>query len=437
MNSATNPSIQQSLRSAEERARKGVEWVPDSPAYLANPYPTYQKLRERDPVHWSASTNQFVLTRYGDIDRVLRDDVNFSKDFTKGDVRKRAVFARSQVPRSVLTMDPPDHMRVRRLVNRAFTPRAVAQMEEYIRSTAHELLDRVEDASEFDLMAALAGPLPCIVITRMIGVPEQDVDRFMQWQRRTLRILEPTLPDGELARILEAERNFSDYLADIIEQRREEPRDDLVTGLVQAEDAGDKLTPAETRATLRLLLVAGNATTTGLIGNGMRALLLHGEQLELLRSQPQLMGNALEELLRYDAPLQLDPRFTATNLEIGGRRIASDSRITCVLGAANRDPELFERPDELDITRSSKAHLSFGRGIHYCLGAALARLEGRIAFEVLLERYSDIRFGAREPQYGNSAALRGLEHLDIRVRRTARATASRGSTGLPQLPSTN
>ena len=423
MKSATRPATlpNQRLKSAEDCGRNGAEWLPNSPEYLANPYPTYRKLRERDPVHWSASTSQFVLTRYDDIDRVLRDDVNFSKDFTKGDVRKRAVFARSQVPRSVLTMDPPDHTRLRRLVNRAFTPRVMAQMEEYIRSTAHQLLDRVGDASEFDLMAVLAGPLPCIVITRMIGVPRQDVDRFMRWQRRTLRILEPTLRDGELARILEAEKNFADYLANIIEQRREEPRDDLVTRLVQAEDAGDKLTPAETRATLRLLLVAGNETTTSLIGNGVRALLLHAEQLELLRSRPDMMGNALEELLRYDAPIQLDPRFAATNLEIGGRRIAPDSRITCVLGAANRDPELFEQPDELDIARSGKTHIAFGLGIHYCLGAALARLEGRIALEALLERYADIRFGARQPEYRKSAALRGLEHLDIRVRRTTRA----------------
>ena len=411
-------------RLAEEWVRSGVAWSPLSPGYIADPYPIYRKLRERDPVHWSIPTNQFLVSRYDDIDRILRDDVNFSKDFTKGDARKRASFSRSKVARNMLTMDPPDHTRLRRLVNKAFTPRAVAQMEDYVRSTAHRLLDSVGDANEFDLMPVLAGPLPTIVIARMIGVPEKDMDRFKVWSDRYVRVLEPMLTGREMDHIMEAERHFFEYFATIIEQRRKEPRDDLVTRLVEAENAGDKLTSDETKGMLRLLLVAGNVTTTDLIGNGLRALLQHSDQMETLRARPDLGGAAIEELLRYDAPVQLDGRFTATDVEIGGRMVKADRRIACLLGSANRDPERFDRPDDLDITRSGQSNMSLGRGIHYCLGAPLARLEGRIALEVLLERYTDIRFGARPPTYRSSIVLRGLEHLDIRVqrhRRTPRA----------------
>ena len=358
-------------RLAEEWVRSGVAWSPLSPGYIADPYPIYRKLRERDPVHWSIPTNQFLVSRYDDIDRILRDDVNFSKDFTKGDARKRASFSRSKVARNMLTMDPPDHTRLRRLVNKAFTPRAVAQMEDYVRSTAHRLLDSVGDANEFDLMPVLAGPLPTIVIARMIGVPEKDMDRFKVWSDRYVRVLEPMLTGREMDHIMEAERHFFEYFATIIEQRRKEPRDDLLTRLVEAEDAGDKLTSDETKGMLRLLLVAGNVTTTDLIGNGLRALLQHSDQMETLRARPHLGGAAIEELLRYDAPVQLDGRFTATDVEIGGRMVKADRRIACLLGSANRDPERFDRPDDLDITRSGQSNMSLGRGIHYCLSMGI------------------------------------------------------------------
>ena len=212
-----------------------------------------------------------------------------------------------------------------------------------------------------------------------------------------------------------AARQFAEYFTAIIERRRREPRDDLVSRLVEAEDAGDKLTAEETRVMLRLLLTAGNETTTNLIGNGVRALLRHPDQLALLRERPELTPSAVEELLRYDPPVQLDMRVALRDMELGGLAVKEGTMITLLIGSANHDPERFPEPEVLDITRSSQPNISFGRGIHHCLGAPLARLEGRIALEVLLERFPRLAFGTRPPKYRPSVVLRGLEHLDVRV----------------------
>jgi len=203
----------------------------------------------------------------------------------------------------------------------------------------------------------------------------------------------------------------------VIEERRREPRDDLVSRLVEAEDEGDKLTADETKVMLRLLLAAGNETTTNLIGNGMRALLDHPQQLALLRERPELATAAVEELLRYDSPVQVDGRMTVRDAEVGGTTVKAGTRVAPLIGSANHDPAKFDRPGELDITRSDIGNISFGRGIHHCLGAPLARLEGRVALEVLLERFEEIGFGARPPVYRPTIVLRGLRHLDVRVRR--------------------
>ena len=251
----------------------------------------------------------------------------------------------------------------------------------------------------------------------MIGVPEDDIERFKVWSDRFARVLEPSLTAKEQGLVLQTNREFGDYFTGIIEQRRREPRDDLVSRLVEAEEEGDKLDAEETRVMLRLLLVAGNETTTNLIGNGMRALLRHPRQFRLLRERPELVPAAVEELLRYDSPVQIDGRVALRDMEVGGVRVKAGSLVALLLGSANRDPERFQRPEELDVTRPDKGNISFGRGIHHCLGAPLARLEGRIVLEVLLERFERIGFGARRPKYRQSVVLRGLGHCDLRVRR--------------------
>ena len=351
------------IRLAGEWLRTGVAYRPLSPRFVADPYPLYRQLRDRDPIHRSIFADQVVVSRYADIDRILRDHRNFGNDFSKVTSSEGSIATRKKLTPSMLAQDPPDHTRLRALVNRAFTPRQVARMEDYIRATAHTLLDKIGDAREFDLMKAFAVPLPTA----------------------------------------------------IIEQRRREPRDDLVSRLVEAEDAGDKLTAKETRVMLRLLLTAGNETTTNLIGNGVRALLRDPDQLALLRERPELIPSAVEELLRYDPPVQLDMRVALRDMELGGLAVKEGTMITLLIGSANHDPERFPAPEQLDITRSGQPNISFGRGIHHCLGAPLARLEGRVALEVLLERIPRLRFGTRPPKYRPNIVLRGLEHLDVRV----------------------
>ena len=312
-------------------------------------------------------------------------------------------------------LDPPDHTRLRGLVNHAFAPRQIANMQDDIRETAHALLDELGDSNEFDLMQNLATLLPMVVIAEMIGVPTVDREQFKIWSNRIARVLQPNMTPDEGRLVLDTAMELDDYVAPIIEDRRRKPKDDLVSRLVQAEEEGHKLTNDETQVTLRLLLVAGNETTTNLIGNGVRALLEHPEQLQLLREQPELIPNAIEELLRYDSPVQLDLRFVTDNMELGDKHAKADSWVSLLIGGANRDPEVFDDPETPDVTRKDAGNISFGRGIHHCLGAPLARLEATIAFEVLLERFDEIGFGSREPVYKPNIVLRGLNHLDVSV----------------------
>ncbi len=407
-------------RLLEERVRSGVAWYPLDPAFIAEPYPLYRKLRERDPYHVSRVTGMLVVSRYEDIDAILRDHERFRNGEAQYGSRNLVnEGVRRQLTPSILSLDPPDHTRLRGLVNRAFTPRAVAAMEEHVRDMAHSLLDEVGDDDEFDLMANLATLLPMVVIAEMIGVPTEDRERFKTWSDRFARVLEPNLTREEGELVLQTADEFEQYFAPIIEDRRGDPTEDLVSRLAMAEEDGQKLTTDETQVTLRLLLVAGNETTTNLIGNGLRALLQNPAQLDLLRERPELMPTAIEELLRYDAPVQLDGRYVAEGSEIGDKVVEAGSRIALLLGGANRDPEQFTSPEVLDITREGENNISFGRGIHHCLGAPLARLEGRIAFEVLLERFDEIEFGARAPSYKPNVVLRGLQEFPIRVRRRA------------------
>ena len=410
-------SIYIRARLVEERLRSGVAWWPLAQDFIADPYPAYRRLRELDPVHYSILTRQVVVSRFADVDRILRDHRNFSNNLKRARHSRGIVAARRKLKPSMLALDPPDHTRLRRLVNRAFTPRSVAKLEDFIRATAHGLVDKVEGADEFDLMKAFAAPLPTIVIARMIGVPERDLDRFKVWSSRLARALEPILSAEEQELVYRSDQQLAEYLTAIIEQRRRERRDDLVSRLVEVEEQGDRLTRDETIVMLRLLLIAGNETTTNLIGNGVRALLRHPEQVALLREQPELVPSAVEELLRYDSPVQLDMRIARRDLDIGDSAVPSGTMVGLLIGSANHDRERFRRPDELDITRSDQGSISFGRGIHHCLGAPLARLEGRIALEVLLERFDRIGFGTRPPTYRQSIVLRGLEHFEVRVRR--------------------
>ncbi len=405
----------------QERIQSGVVWYPLAPGFLADPYPDYRQLRERDPYHYSPLTKSLVLTRYEDVDAILRNHKEFSNDPRNGQTLNEDV--RGQLTPSILSLDPPDHTRLRGLVNRAFTPRAVAKMEDHIRATTHQMLDdalaRAGGNGQIELISALANPLPTVVIAEMIGVPASDRDDFKHHSDRFARVLEPNLSPEEGQLVLDTADWFEEYFGRIIEQRRDAPRDDLVSALVDAEEEGDKLTVDEMQVTLRLLLVAGNETTTNLIGNGMLALLRNPEQLQILRDDPSLIPNAIEELVRYDSPVQVDRRIALGDIDVGDKTAPKGSGLALVIGGANRDPEQFENPEQLDVAREDSGNVSFGRGIHHCLGAPLARLEGKVAFEALIDRFDDIKLAAPDPKFKPNVVLRGLTRLDLKVKESS------------------
>ena len=406
---------------ARERWQSGVAYNPLSARVARDPYPVYAKLRARDPVHYSRLMDAWVFARYRDADAILRDHRHFSSDPRKRMASKRQ---RASLPSpedmTMLFLDPPDHTRLRALVNKAFTRKAVTALEPHVRNLMESLLDDVEDPAGFDWMEAVAHPLPVIVIAEMLGVPPEDRAQFRIWSDRRARILEPTITAREREVAKEAAQSLDAYFLPIIEDRRAAPRDDIISALVQAEEAGDTLTEHEMLTMVRLLLVAGNETTTNLLGNGLLALLRHPEQLNALREDPDLIPAAVEELLRFDSPVQTDFRTAVEDCDVNGFPARRGQNVVVLIGAANHDPAVFDAPDRLDVHRRDAGHISLGRGIHHCLGAQLARLEARVAFEVLLERFSSIRLLTDRPVFRNNIVLRGLRSLPIGATRAGR-----------------
>ena len=423
-----------------ERLSSGASYNPLSAELHQSPYETYARLRENSPVHRTTLVRGWVLSRHADIDAVLRDHRRFSSDrraspnferrsqigqmdqlLVEAGIEKvtRDNLRRAVEEPSLLGLDPPDHTRLRSLVNKAFTPKQVEMLRPRIEAVVDELLDAVEDG-RVDMMEALANPLPTIVIAELIGVPIEDRERFKEWSDAVARTLEPTITHDEQIEALKANAGLWEYFDAIIEERRAEPRDDLLSALIAAEEEGDRLTRPEMISTLTLLLVAGNETTTNLIGNGLLALLRHPEQLARLRDNPDLMENAVEELLRYDGPVQTDGRTTTEDVVIGGQEIKAGQQLILLLGSANHDPEVFDEPDELDLGRDVRNHLGFARGNHYCLGAPLARAESQIAFERLIARFGSMSL-AQEPVFKDHIILRGMNELWVNVESGTRA----------------
>ena len=398
-----------------ERLQSGVSYNPLSSRTAQDPYPVYAPLRARDPVHRSRLLKAWLFTRHSDVDAILRDHQHFASDPRKGTLSSRQ---HAMLPPAdeftMLFLDPPDHTRLRSLVNKAFTLKAVDDLEPRIRGVLGSLLDDIEDPAGFDLMQAVARPLPVILIAEMLGVPSEDRERFRNWSAQRARLLEPMISPREREAGEAASRAFDAYFRPIVEARRAEPRDDIVSALARAEDDGGRLTERETLNMLRLLLSAGNETSVNLIGNGVWALLRHPEQLQRLRNDPSLIPAAVEELLRFDSPVQADFRRVLADCEVNGFALRKRDNLVLLLGAANRDPDVFEDPDRLDVGRSQGSHLSFGRGIHHCLGAPLARLEGRIVLEMLLDRFPQIGLLQKRPRFRKGIVLRGLQSLTVR-----------------------
>jgi len=396
-----------------ERWRSGVAYNPLSPRATQDPYPVYRKLRERDPVHRSRLMDTWLFTRYRDVDAILRNHRQFSSNpYRRSSSSRRRNPPPPREDLSMLFLDPPDHTRLRALVNKAFARQSVNALETRIRGLMGGLLDAIDDPAGFDLMTAVARPLPVIVIAEMLGVPLRDRVQFTTWSNQRARIIEPTATERERAEADAAGQSLDTYFLSAIKDRRADPRDDIISALVHAEEEGDTLNEQEMLNMLRLLLIAGNETTTNLIGNGMLALLRHPDQLSVLRADPSLMPAAVNELLRFDSPVQSDFRTAVEDCEVNGFPVRGGESIVLLLGAANHDPEVFDQPERLDVRREGN-HIAFGRGIHHCLGAFLARLEGRIAFEMLLERFPSIRLLADRPAFRSGIVLRGLESLPL------------------------
>ena len=391
-----------------------VHFNPMDPEFVADPYPTYHRLRAEDPVHHSP-LGFWVLTRYEDVVAALRDP-RLIKEPIAAFVAARFGAPMPAMGLSMLDRDPPDHTRLRGLVNKAFTPRVVEGLRPHIQKIVDGLLARVEGAGTMDLIEEFAYPLPVTVICQMLGVPVEDRERFKQWGLDIARGLDAILlpPDSDVARrSVAARRALADYFRALIAERRAAPRGDMLSDLIAAEEAGDKLSEDELLATCILLLVAGHETTVNLIGNGTLALLRHPDQLRRLREDPGLIGSAVEELLRYDGPVQRTARIPSADVTFDGRTIAKGEMVMPFIGAADRDPAQFPDPDRLDLTRTDNRHIAFGWGIHFCLGAPLARVEGQIAIGTLVQRLPRLALATDRPEYRQSLTLRGLTTLPV------------------------
>lgn len=400
----------------------------DDPHVRADPYPFYARLRTQAPIHWDAAAGMdggWVLTRHADVMAALRDHrvsaerlmASQSADWLPEHYQAAARQVFRAMPHQLLFLDPPDHTRLRGLVSKAFTPRLVEALRPRIVALASELLDPIQEGGRMDVIADLAYPLPAIVIAELLGVPPEDREQFILWSADFGGFLDgSTLTMEEALQALQGVADFMDYFRDIIARRRAAPRDDLLQALLIARERDDMLTEDELLANLVLLLAAGHGTTTHLIGNGLLALLQHPDQFQRLVDDPSLVATAVSELLRYDSPVQLTGRRTREEITIGDVTIGSGQHVTVVLGAANRDPDQFPDPDRLDAGRPDNRHLSFGFGIHFCLGAPLAKLEAEIVLAAITQRLPRLQLapGAEDTlQWTPSIVFRGLQSLPV------------------------
>ena len=388
-------------------------------AFRENPYPALARLRELDPVHRDAF-GLLLVTRHEDVVAMNRDR-RLGRDLRKwmGYEMIRPYLADTALERCVeqwmFSLDPPEHTRLRKLVQAAFRPKTVSLMADVIATIADELLDEFPSDGDVELMAAYARPLPVRVIGRILSIPPADDARLREWSDKLAVVVEPTARRREKQTADTIVQELSQYLDALISAHTPRDEGDLLGDLIRAEEDGDRLGRSELIANLVLLLVAGHETTTNLIGNGALALMRHPEQLRRLRETPDLMASAIEEMLRYEVSANTNARVVHEDIVLRGTRIEAGQMLLCMLGAANRDPAVFERPDDFDVARDPNPHVSFGGGVHYCVGAPLARLEAQIAFERLLQRFPKITLRNPNPPWRDTINLRGLAELTLRA----------------------
>ncbi|MEU1570169.1 cytochrome P450 [Streptomyces collinus] len=395
---------------------------PWGPAFLTDPYPVYAELRARGRVHWFEPTNQWLVPHHADVSALLRDrrlGRTYQHRFSHEE------FGRTAPPpehepfhtlndHGMLDLEPPDHTRIRRLVSKAFTPRTVERLKPYVRGLAEDLVSALVAKGGGDLLKDVAEPLPVAVIAEMLGIPESDRAPLRPWSADICGMYELKPSEDTAAKAVRASVEFSDYLRELIAARRKEPGEDLISGLIAAHDEGDRLTEQEMISTCVLLLNAGHEATVNATVNGWYALFRNPSQLEALRADHTLVPSAIEELMRYDTPLQLFERWVLDEIEIDGTTIPRGAEIAMLFGSANHDPAVFHNPSALDLTRADNPHISFSAGIHYCIGAPLARIELAASMGALLELAPTLRLAA-EPARKPNFVIRGLECLTVEV----------------------
>ncbi|KUM79450.1 cytochrome P450 [Streptomyces sp. ISL-22] len=403
-------------------APSALAFDPWDPAFLADPYPAYAELRARGRVHYFEPTDQWLVPHHADVSALLRDrrlGRTYQHRFTHEE------FGRTAPPpehepfhvlndHGMLDLEPPDHTRIRRLVSKAFTPRTVERLKPYVRGLAGDLVSALVEKGGGDLLTDVAEPLPVAVIAEMLGIPESDRAQLRPWSADICGMYELNPSQETAAKAVRASVEFSEYLLELIAARREEPGDDLISGLIAAYDEGDRLTEQEMISTAVLLLNAGHEATVNATVNGWWALFRNPDQLAALRADHSLVPSAIEELMRYDTPLQLFERWVLDEIEIDGTTIPRGAEIAMLFGSANHDPEVFTDPDRLDLTREENPHISFSAGIHYCIGAPLARIELAASMTALLEQAPTLRL-AVEPERKPNFVIRGLEGLRVEV----------------------
>ncbi|WP_328933463.1 MULTISPECIES: cytochrome P450 [unclassified Streptomyces] len=404
-------------------AADDLAFDPWDPAFVSDPYPAYAELRERGRVTYYEPTDQWLVPRHADVSALLRDrrlGRTYQHRFTHED------FGRTAPPpehesfhtlndHGMLDLEPPDHTRIRRLVSKAFTPRTVEQLKPYVSQLAGELVDGLVAKGGGDLLTDVAEPLPVAVIAEMLGIPESDRAPLRPWSADICGMYELSPSEETAAKAVRASDEFSAYLRELIAARRKNPGDDLISGMIAAHDEDDvRLTEQELISTAVLLLNAGHEATVNSTVNGWWALFRNPDQLAALRADHSLIPSAVEELMRYDTPLQLFERWVLDEIEIDGTTIPRGAEIAMLFGSANHDPAVFTAPDRLDLTRTDNPHISFSAGIHYCIGAPLARIELAASMRALLEKAPTLRLAA-EPERKPNFVIRGLEGLSVEV----------------------
>jgi cytochrome P450 len=397
-----------------------------NPTTNANPFPEFARLRAEDPVHWSPAMKAWIITRHADVKQVALNR-QISADRLTPFFKTNPEYRRGSIDSLVRYLnhwmvfrDPPDHTRLRRLFNKAFTPTSVSNLRPGIEAIVAELIDGMEAKARrgetVDYIADFAYPLPASVIMDLLGVPRADLERVKLWSDDiALFIGTAQVAGNKYLRAESGAKAMSDYFRGLVEARTAEPTDDMISHLVLARDDRDALTTDEIIGTCILLLFAGHETTTNLIGNGFLYSMRHRDQWKRLVADPSLAETAVEEYLRYDGPSGALARVAAADLEMGGRTIREGQRLFAFMNSANRDPEAFADPERFDIGREPNAHLTFGHGIHFCLGAPLARLEAQIAATRLAERLPDIRLSGGDPEWHDSLILRGVKRLPVQL----------------------